>query len=201
MAIPQTNKHFLHWNYFIALEQDLEKVSRYIEFTNDNYNTYSLELAHLLLAASSEIDVVLKALCNQIKPSKNHRKMEDYRKTIKKILPDLGNEEVYIHRYGLTLNPLINLNNDKAPYWWDSYNNVKHRRDTNFNEANLEHTLNSIAALGLIVLYFYREEVAKEEGKSNANIDFIDVTYKFHAKTSLITFNPRYTVKNVVHRG
>jgi hypothetical protein len=35
-----------HWNYFLALEKDLETVSRYIEFSRDNLNTYSIELAH-----------------------------------------------------------------------------------------------------------------------------------------------------------
>ena len=53
----QVNGNFVHWNYYIALEQDLSKVSRFIEFSEDNFETYSIELAHLLLAASSEVDV------------------------------------------------------------------------------------------------------------------------------------------------
>lgn len=41
----------LHWNYFLALERDLEVLSRYVEFANRNYKTYSIELAHLLFGA------------------------------------------------------------------------------------------------------------------------------------------------------
>jgi len=59
----------LHWNYFLALESDLDRVSRYVEFTTYNYTTYSLEMAHLLLAAGSEIDVVLKSLCKKVNPT------------------------------------------------------------------------------------------------------------------------------------
>ena len=200
MGINQTSKKFIHWNYFIALEEDLEKVARYIEFDEDNYSTYSLELAHLLLAASSEVDVVLKELCNKIKSSKNHTKMEHYRKTIKALLPELSNEEVTISRYGLTLTPLENLKNDKAPYWWEGYNDVKHHRDTKFNEANLKNTLNAVASLGLIVLYFYREELANEKGISSTEIDFRDVTKNFHSETSLISFNDNYTHKRFMVR-
>ncbi len=62
MGIPQ-QKHFIHWNYFLALEQDLLKISRFIEFNEKNYETFSLELAHLLFAAAAETEVILKSLC------------------------------------------------------------------------------------------------------------------------------------------
>jgi hypothetical protein len=53
----------LHWNYFLALEQDLEAASRYIEFCDANLKVFSIELAHLLLAAASEVDVLAKCIC------------------------------------------------------------------------------------------------------------------------------------------
>ena len=76
-------QNYLHWNYFIALEQDLLKISRFIEFNKANYKTYSIELSHLLLASSSEVDVVMKALCNLLDTSKKHEKVDHYRATIK----------------------------------------------------------------------------------------------------------------------
>ena len=200
MGIDKTSKKFIHWNYFIALEEDLEKVARYIEFDEANYETYSLELAHLLLATASEVDVVLKSLCNMLNSTKEHKNMYHYRTTIMAFIPELSNEEVSIPRHGLTLTPLINWSNDKAPYWWESYNNVKHHRDEKFSEANLKHTLNAIASLGLIVLYFYREELANEAGKNSTDIDFINVTKNFHSKSSLIKFNSKYTYENIVVR-
>ncbi len=56
----------VHWNYFIAMERNLEDISRYIEFHNDNFQTYSIELAHLFLAAASEVDVIAKLVCKQM---------------------------------------------------------------------------------------------------------------------------------------
>ena len=81
----QVNGNFVHWNYYIALEQDLSKVSRFIEFSEANFETYSIELAHLLLAASSEVDVVLKSLCNIKNNQKNHKNINHYAHTFKDV--------------------------------------------------------------------------------------------------------------------
>ncbi len=77
-----TPKH--HWNYFLAIEKDLEHLSRYIEFAKDNLGTYSIELTHILLSASSEIDVIMKQLCTLINPSKTTNNINDYKEIIKK---------------------------------------------------------------------------------------------------------------------
>jgi hypothetical protein len=62
MAIRTTAHAKLHWNYFIALEEDMQALSRYIEFCDDNLDVYSIELAHLLFAAASEVDVLAKSV-------------------------------------------------------------------------------------------------------------------------------------------
>ena len=187
-------ENFLHWNYYIALEEDLSKISRYIEFSEDNFNVYSIELAHLLLAASSEIDVVLKALCNIINPSKKHKNINDYQRTIKDKLSNLINEPCYIHRYGLELNPSTNWNNDENPHWWKDYNDVKHERDINFNKANLKNTLNALSALNLTIIYYYKAFYEKV-GKS---LKFKEVTTKLEPKPSLIKANSDYYYDNLV---
>ena len=189
----QVNGNFVHWNYFIALEQDLAKVSRFIEFSDSNFDTYSIELAHLLLAASSEVDVVLKALCNIKKPAKNHQNINDYKETIKAELPDFINDKAFIHRYGLELQPWTNWNGDGNPIWWHSYNNVKHQRDAHFHEANLKNTLNAVTALSLAVLYYYREVFLQEKDHT-----FKDVTRRLQPETSLIEFNDSYTFDNLI---
>jgi len=56
----------VHWNYFLALEDDLHKLSRYVEFVEANFNCFSLEISRILLAAASEADVVAKQLCLRI---------------------------------------------------------------------------------------------------------------------------------------
>ncbi|HLA26797.1 MAG TPA: hypothetical protein VJZ49_02765 [Syntrophales bacterium] len=49
-----------HWNYFLALEKDIEVLSRYVEFTQKNFTCYSLEILRILFSAASEVDVVAK---------------------------------------------------------------------------------------------------------------------------------------------
>jgi hypothetical protein len=189
----QVNGSFVHWNYFIALEQDLAKVSRFIEFSRANFNTYSIELAHLLLAASSEVDVVLRALCNITNPHKDHQNIDDYKATIKERMPHLIEEKSFIHRYGLEFQPWSNWTGETNPLWWRSYNNVKHHRDSHFNEANLQNTLNSVVGLSLVVLYYYREVFSKENAHT-----FSDVTRRLEPKSALIDFDDSYTVKYLI---
>jgi len=98
----------LHWNYFLALESDLDRASRFIEFSESNFNAYSIELAHLLLATCSEIDVVLKALCQIKNTRRKHWTIDNYQETVAKHFPQLTNEQIQIPRFGLSLQPFEN---------------------------------------------------------------------------------------------
>lgn len=147
-----------HWHYFLALESDLEQTSRYVEVIHDNFETYSIEYVGLLLSAGSEIDVVCKLLCERIDSSRTYRNIDQYRPTITNEFPQLHTMQVLIPRYAITLEPWTEWGGTVNPAWWRSYNNVKHRRDDCYNEANLENTLNAIAGLFCIVLYYYNIE-------------------------------------------
>lgn len=147
----------LHWNYFLALEKDLETLSRYIELCEANLKlpTFSIELAHLLFAAASEVDVVAKALCKTVTPNARCKNIDNYKSIITKALPDFALTEVTIPRYGLTLTPWESWEKGGNPDWWKSYNNIKHERDKHFNEATLKNTLNAMAALLVITFEYY----------------------------------------------
>lgn len=148
----------LHWNYFLALESDLDRLSRYVEFTKANFKTYSLEMALLLLAAGSEVDVVLKGLCGKINPSLAAENIDQYRKIITPQFEKLCKMKIHLPRFGLDIVPWDNWGNDKNPNWWRAYNNVKHHRDSYFSDANLLHTVAAISGLYAVVLYFYKKE-------------------------------------------
>lgn len=189
----QVNGSHVHWNYLVALEQDLAKVSRFIEFSEANFSTYSIELAHLLLAVSSEVDVVLKALCNLKNPVINHKNINQYRSTVKEHLPHMIKEKCFIHRYGIELEPWSNWLGEENPMWWRSYNMVKHQRNEHFDKANLKNTLNALAALSVAVLYYYKELFSQDEP-----LEFRDVTIKLKPETSLIEFSEDYVYHNLM---
>lgn len=150
----------LHYNYFLALEQDLEKLSRYVDF-GANDQTYSIEIARLLMIASAECDVLLKQLCKKIDKNSNASAIGGYHNVLSISMPDFLWFEVTMPRFGLSFTPWINWSKDAPPFWWAANNKVKHHRYDNFNQATLKQALNAAAALFSIVLHFYRDE-AKE---------------------------------------
>lgn len=157
MAIHQAES-LLHYNYFIALDADVENLSRFIEFNPDNFPAYSIEMAHLMLAAASEVDVVAKLICKKVNPESKAENIAQYKGVIKKEFPQLCEIKVLMPRYGLTLEPWINWKSNKKPEWWDYYNKVKHERNKYFKQANLKNTLNAVAGLFVTLLYFYKYE-------------------------------------------
>lgn len=166
----------LHWNYFLALERDFEATSRYIEFCSDNLNCYSIEFAHLLLSASSEVDTLAKCICAIVKPDAKAGNIDDYRKIItdaekneilgfvkkdgkhpvagEKYAHKLSDLKVCIPRYNLACVPWKSWGQEENPDWWRSYNKVKHERNRYFNQATLRNTLFALAAL-LAMNYVY----------------------------------------------
>ena len=58
-----------YWQFFVALESDIEATTRYVECCEANYNTYSVAYAQIILSAGSEVDVVSKLLCNKVQPT------------------------------------------------------------------------------------------------------------------------------------
>lgn len=176
----------LHWNYFLAIERDLENLSRYIEFDEFNLETYSIELTHILFSASSEVDVVMKQLCNLIDPDKKVKNIEDYRNLIKVHAKEFIDEEVIIHRYGLIYKPWGKWNNDLNPDWWKSYNHVKHERNKHYSEANLQNAINAVGALLLTAVYYYKYAFSKEAGEE---IKFRDTIGKLVPESSFMKIN------------
>jgi hypothetical protein len=185
----------LHWNYFLALERDLEGVSRYIEFTKPNFGTYSIELAHLLFAAASEVDVVAKLLCSILDPTKRPQNINAYRTILQVGLPDLHTTEIVVPRYGLTLVPWDNWSGKTNPIWWTSYNQVKHERDTHFQKATLHNALNSLAALLILTYHFYSYSLCSTPGQRLAPKD---TTLELEPQSTLLRLSGDYYYDTVI---
>lgn len=147
-----------HWNYFLALEGDVINLSRYIEFCQDNYKTYSVELARVLMAATQECDVLLKQIC-----ADGSEKEHEYRSVIPKIYSNISSQTIDIPRFNLQFSPFLNWGNSQTPNWWTANNKVKHERHNRFELASLENTLNAVSALLLCNIYFHHKEGRLEE--------------------------------------
>lgn len=158
LMVVDGKPELLHWNYFLALEADAEKLSRYVEFTEDNFSTYSIELAHLLLAAASEVDVVAKILCKKVAPPIKADSINKYCEILKPVYQNIQRMNILMPRYGLELCPWIDWSDDGVPEWWTAHNKVKHHRHIDYQRGNLKNALDALAGLFVMLLYLYREE-------------------------------------------
>lgn len=150
------NDNRFHWNYFLALESDLQNISKFIEFTSENFNVFSIELTLLFLATASEVDVVAKQLCNLTDQSNKANNIVEYKNIIMPHFSSITETTINIPRFNLEFTPWNEWENDKSPQWWSDYNDVKHNRVDNFKKANLGNVLNSMAGLFTLVLMYYK---------------------------------------------
>lgn len=157
--VIQTHKIEPHWNYLLAIERDLEELSRYIEFDEKNFDCFSIEIARILLASCAEVDVVCKQLCIMINPKSLADTIDKYRSELMTALPEISKFAVLLPRFGLSLNPWDEWKNKNGvPMWWTAYNKIKHHRDAEYHRANLKNALNAVAGLFVMVLYLYKEK-------------------------------------------
>lgn len=155
----QTHKIEPHWNYLLAIDRDLDELSRYVEFDEKNFDCFSIEIARVLLAAGAEVDVVCKQICRVIDSKSSADSINKYRSEIKPAFPGIPQFEVWLPRFGLRLKPWDEWKKASGvPFWWTAYNKIKHHRDSEYHRANLKNALNAVARLFVMVLYLYKEK-------------------------------------------
>lgn len=167
------------WTHYLALENALRKVERYVSFETDNFECYSIEFIEQYLAICSEIDVVCKIYCEEIYPNFKCKDVLDYAYVILENRTDFKNAKVECNNIQLepwkewSTNPQQHRNFQNSlnvpPNWWSKYNKVKHERtslDENgipyYKYANLEYVLNSLAGLFVLCMNCYKELCEKE---------------------------------------
>jgi hypothetical protein len=154
---------FPHWEYFLTLDDDLERLARYIEFTHDNFATYSVELVRVILAAGSEIDVVAKSLCRNLNPVGSFENIDQYRQEMMRKYPGFPTLKITLPRYGLVFEPWADWASAANPAWWRSHTDIKHHRDSHYAQANLGNTLNAVSGLFALLLYYYQPDLYKHQ--------------------------------------
>ncbi|MFD1874687.1 hypothetical protein [Hymenobacter bucti] len=179
-----------HWSYYLAIEEQLRDTARYVEFSTENAETYSIEFARILLSASSEADVLLKQLCHLLDSNAKADSINKYQLIIINYSPKLINESVYARQYNIELKPWENLSlPNNPPTWWTANNKVKHHRNTHFKDANLRNAMHAVGALHILVVYYYKVYFEKEGGHS---VTFGSVTNALQPRSSLYSLSGDY---------
>ena len=161
--------HFPHWQFFESLDDELYSLSRIVEFSKDNFSTYSVHFARLYLSVCSEIDVVSKLLCAQIKSSENAENIDEYRKLIVPKFPNFSALKIEMPGHDLDFQPWASWATNKNPQWWKSYNQVKHERNKFYRDANLGNVLDSSAGLLVLLVYFHQKELYSQKMRIQPN--------------------------------
>ncbi len=160
-----------HWNYLLAIEDDLERLSRFVEFDEKNFDCFSIEISRILLASGAEVEVVCKQICKKLNPASSSNSINGYREEIRTAYPGIPDFEVILPRYGLSLRPWSNWNStDGVPDWWTAYNKIKHHRDREYSRANLKNALNAVGGLFVMVLYLYKKKAVQGELAPRPNL-------------------------------
>jgi hypothetical protein len=161
---------YLHWRFFISLEEDLVKLARYIELSELNFGVYSVEITRLFLSACAEIDAVLKLICKEIAFDKKPSNIKEYCDIIERYYYKFKIDSVSIPTMKLTFSPWRQWTVDYSPDWWKDHNKVKHERSKNFEQANLGNLLNAISALFVLLYYLYSVKLMKDDPRANAYV-------------------------------
>lgn len=143
-----------HWDYFLALDEDLRTLRRYIAFHEDNLETFSLELHRVIQMAALEVEAVLLSLCRGIsgrcggKRSPSFADLDLLGKDFVRQKWGIGVEDIEVHFLGLGV-PLKPLDSQGQPVypWWDAYTSLKHGRPQALKKATLRHALMAVGAL------------------------------------------------------
>lgn len=174
------SNQWVHWNYFLALQDDFSKMLRYIEPCEQNNKVFSIELAHLILAATQEVDVLLKLYCCYLDSAATLKNVHNYFSVISNKQSEILQSRVVIHRFGMESQPFSGWTHKKPPLWWTANNNIKHHRDQYFDQATFKNAFNAIAAL-LAANVFYYQAMLKNQAMGSEWSDvstYLDLTWQ-----------------------
>lgn len=144
----------LNWHYFLAIESDAIRISRFVEFHPNNMHTFSIELARILLAASAKVEVVGKLIAGFHGKQPTH--IGGVREAVMDKHPLVSEAQVSLPRYGLTVVPFRAWGRGESPDWWHAYNSLKHDYEDAFSRGSLGHSLGALSGLLVLLLVHCR---------------------------------------------
>lgn len=143
---------------FLLIQKDLQTVFDYIEPSNENSKCYSFRIHEIIMRSCIEIEANFKSIlaANRYHKSKNAKARNMDIKDYFKI-----NQNHRLCSYKVKLPFWRGDRNIRSPFkewisghslsWYNSYNNTKHNRDKNFQEANLDNAIDAVCALYIVL--------------------------------------------------
>lgn len=139
--------------YYKILENEFIKLLDYIELSDKNLSTFSINNYKLLTNICIEVENNLKGiiLSNNYETNKKDLSMMDYSNLDKYLKLKEYKVELNIFYFQKELKPFIR-GKDNQLKWYKAYNKLKHNRSKNIEFATIENIINALAGL-YILLY------------------------------------------------
>ena len=143
------------WSFYLRLEADFITSLNYVDFSTDNYTTYSIDFERQLLSICSEVDILCKLLCQKIDSTQSPVKIFEYASILCNY-DHFTSTKVHFDRNALDVVPFFDWTTQSSPSWWRAYNAVKHNRieNENYKMGNLENVFMALSALYLLNRYY-----------------------------------------------
>ena len=141
-----------YWRMFLVLERELVEALDYVELDANNYATTSIVFSKLLLSIGAEMDNVFRECSGLVGRSS----IEQYYNSIVNKYPAIISQQVQVRDTTIILKPYDGWNGSQPAQslvFWQKYNELKHDRVLNAQNASLESVLNALAGLFAIEMY------------------------------------------------
>ena len=152
-----------------SIENRMIETFRYVACHPDNRNTFSYEYASMLRDAGSVFGSVMDRLVRETSPDSGLLDIRDYTRWLRQLDIEFSRGKfAKIHFIAADINyplkkralfPYLPLKDEDGRLeWWNAYNDVKHSDIDKFHVGNFENSLNSVAALAILLALFGEEE-------------------------------------------
>ena len=151
-------------DYVLQLDiilNELNDVFKVVAPSKENYKSYGNSIRNIIVLACTEIDSMMHNVLvrNGYCTDDYHTSMNDYR---------LLNEAMMLNEFSLSFSDYNTLG-EFTPFkdwaskggslsWYNAYNHIKHRRQENYTEANLENAINAVMGFAAILIAQYGRE-------------------------------------------
>jgi hypothetical protein len=150
---------------FMLIQKDLQELFDYVEPSYTNHACYSYRIHELLTRTCIEIEANCKAILSENGYARaGNWDMGDYRKL--NATHHLSSYEINFplwHGSEATRTPFAAWSGTGPLKWYQAYNETKHDRHEEFEQANFENLLNAVAGLTAILSsQFYTDDFAPQ---------------------------------------
>lgn len=172
------NKLNMFWPVYKNLEKEVIQLANYVQFTDEQTNTYSLHIADLIVRCAIEIEALSKELYKSVggnmSLTDDNGKVRDlffdtdcidlletkWKLSKKQIIVSATNFYFTDDAYRI-LTPLHKAykRGSSGSKWKQAYQAVKHDRINSLKKANIENLLQAMGALYILNLYFKDETI------------------------------------------